>query len=180
VTPSISLPPLVVAYVTGGEGGANTSLRSVWLRVPSVKLALHLAFVGTPDDGSPGLGFDAAATWQLTPYVPAADARGVRPAPLGNVFRECSGGTDTPQPLPGGYEIQSSVRLWRARLTLKAGDFSYTDDDGAIVNVTGIGKVVASCTIEPAPEACITDAEFRSLASQCEMWMDGEPAALTI
>lgn len=178
---SVSIAPVVVATVgAAGEGeSANTVLRSVWLRVPSAKLLAHLAIVGSPDAGSAGVGFASTSKWQLTPHVLAADAMGSRPAPLGNVFRECDG-TDVPQPLPGGYEIISAVRLWRARLTLKAGAFTYVDDSGATITENGYGRIVAGCTIEPAPEVCLSDSEFQALAGQCDLWVDGPPAELEL
>jgi hypothetical protein len=104
---------------------------------------------------------------------------GARPAPLAPVFRECDG-TEVPQQLPGGYEICSAVRLWRARLTLLPAAFVYTDDDGNEITATGYGRIVASCTLEPAPEVCLSDAEFRELAGQCELWVDGQPAELEL
>lgn len=177
---SISIAPVVVATVSVTEGSANTAIRSVWLRVPSAKLLAHLTFVGSPNPGVAGVGFAATSKWQLTPHVLAADAMGSRPAPLNNVFRECDG-TDVPQPLPGGYEIcGSAVRLWRARLTLKAAPFTYVDDNGATVTEDGAGRIVAGCTIEPAPEVCLSDAEFQALAGQCDLWVDGPPAALEL
>jgi hypothetical protein len=178
---SFSVAPVVVATVaSAGEGGtANTLLRSVWLKIPSAKLLAHLAIVGSPDGDSAGVGFASTSKWQLTPHVLAAEAMGSRPAPLANVFRECDG-TDVPQPLPGGYEIHSAVRLWRARLTLKGGTFTYVDDNGATVTEAGYGRIVASCTIEPAPEVCLSDAEFQALAGQCDLWVDGPPAELEI
>lgn len=175
--PSFSLAPVVVAYVTAGAA-SGTVLRSVWLRMPSAKLQAHLTIVGSPDAGSPGVGL-GGSTWQLTPHVLAPDALNTRPAPLNPVFREHDG-TLMPQKLPGGYEIKSAVRLWLARLTLEVAAFTYVDDAGVTIETEGFGKIVAGCTIEPAPETCLTDAEFDSLASQCELRVDGTPAELTL
>lgn len=178
---TFSIAPVVVGTVASrGDGGASTAvLRSVWLRIPSAKLLAHLAFAGSPDSDSQGLGFASSSTWQLTPHVLAADAMSTRPAPLAPVFRECDG-TEIPQRLPGGYEICSAVRLWRARLTLLPASFSYVDNDGNTITQDGYGRIVASCTIEPAPEVCLSEAEFRTLAQQCELWVDGPAAALLL
>jgi len=180
--PTVSLPPVVVGLVVpAGESGATASplLRSVWLKMPSAKLLAHLAFAGVPDPESPGVGFATSAKWQLTPYVLAAEALSTRPAPLSPVFRECDG-TEMPQPLPGGYEICSAVRLWRARLTMLPAAFAYTDDEGNALTADGYGRIVASCTLEPAPEVCLTEAEFRTLAQQCELWVEGGAVELSL
>jgi hypothetical protein len=175
---AINLPPLIVAYVVNTEAAGGFVLLSVWLKLPSAKLIAHVAFAGSPDAGFDGVGFHDDATWQATPYVLAENALSSRPAPLTSVFRDCDG-TETPRPLPGGYEIQSAVRLWRFRLKLKAADYTSVSDDGTAVVQTGFGKYVASCTIEPAPESCLTPGEFEALASQCELYLDGPAPNLT-
>ena len=177
---SVSLAPLVVANVTASEvAWEGTLLRSVWLKIPSAKLLAHLTIVGSPEPGSPGVGFGPLSKWQLTPHVLAPDALSSRPAPLAPVFRE-SDGTLRPQQLPGGYEIKSAVRLWCARLTFQPAEFVYVDDNGDEITTDGQGRVVVGCTIEPAPEVCLTEAEFSALVGQCELWMDGPPAELTV
>lgn len=178
----VSLPPVVVGTVASrGDGSATEDpvRRSVWLSIPSAKLLAHLAFAGSPADGSHGLGFSASAVWQLTPHVTAENAMSSRPAPLAPIFRECDG-TEVPQPLPGGYEICSAVRLWRARLTMLPGSFTYVDDDGNTITEDGYGRIIASCTLEPAPEVCLSEAEFRHLVGQCSLWVDGPPAELLL
>lgn len=181
MTQTHSLAPQVVATVSeaGEDGTSDPVLRSVWLRIPSAKLLAHLTFAGVPNAGSQGVGFAAASKWQLTPHVQAVDLNAARPAPLNPIFRECDG-TEVPQLLPGGYEICSAVRLWRARLTLVPGPFVYVNDAGVTITEDGFGRIVASCTLEPAPEACLSDQEFRELAGQCDLWVDGGPAELEL
>jgi hypothetical protein len=176
-----SIAPVVVAVVSeaGEDGVSDPVLRSVWLRMSSAKLLAHLTIVGSPDPGSPGVGFASTSTWQLTPHVQAAEALNSRPAPLHHVFRTADG-TEVPQPLPGGYEICSAVRLWRARLTLVPGAFVFVDDEGNTISTDGFGRIVAACTLEPAPEACLTQKEFEELAQLCELWVDGAPAELEL
>lgn len=173
---SITLPRLVVAYKK--NSGSSSARRSVWLSVPSAKLAVHLAISGAPDPGFDGVGFAAStssfSTWQLTPYVPASDNGTQRPSPLQPIFADTSG--ELPQLLPSGYEIQSSVRLWRARLTLRLGAFTYVDDNGnTITQAAPTGAVVATATVEPAPDACFADGEYTELVAGCKLWLDGSP-----
>ncbi len=175
---AITLPRLVVAYKK--NSGSTSARRSVWLSVSSAKLAVHLAISGAPDPGFDGIGFTIGGTssyWQLTPFVPAADNGTQRGSALQPIFADTSG--ELPQPLPSGYEIQSCVRLWRARLFLSLGTFTYIDDNGnTITQASPTGAVVATATVEPAPDACFAEGEFAELVTGCKLWLDGTPPNL--